>query len=131
MFGAFFDAKALQQAFSHDAYRIIEMNVDPRVGGGWNFAMCDQTTGVVLRSAARFVEIERPSRIVCLTRWFDGPLATAGEMRVTLEFSGIAGGTRLSLTHEFFSNGETRDHHARGWAASMDRLALLLEGALK
>ena len=130
VFGAFLDAKVLQTIWSAEAYTIVEMTVDARVGGGWCLAMRDEATGAVAHCTARFAEITRPSRIVWWTRWLDGPLAGAPEMRVTLNFAAIPGGTRLTLTHELFPDRQTRDHHRSGWASGLERLARLLAGKL-
>ena len=83
---------------------------------------------LLVHCTARYLEITRPARIVWVTKWLDGPLASAPEARVTLEFSAIAGGTRLSLTHEFFPDRQTRDHHGQGWSSGLDRLERLLAG---
>jgi uncharacterized protein YndB with AHSA1/START domain len=106
------------------------MTVDTRAGGGWRFAMRDVATVAINHCTARYIEIDRPARIVWLTRWLDGPLARAPEARVKLEFSAIEGGTRLNLTHEFFPDRRSRDHHGAGWTSALQRLASLLAGQL-
>jgi glutathione S-transferase len=131
VFGAFLDAAALRTIWSAEAYEIVELTMDARVGGGWSLAMRDRASGGVGHCTARFSAIERPSRIVWHTRWLDGPLAVAPEARVTLVFTAIEGGTRCDLTHEFFPDRDTRDHHGSGWAAGFDRLARLLAGELQ
>lgn len=128
VFAAFLDATVLQAIWSSDAYKIVEMTVDARVGGGWSLAMRDEATGAVSHCTACYVEIEKPARIVWRTKWLDGPLAGAPEARVTLEFSTLRGGTRLKLTHEFFADRQTRDHHKTGWTSGLERLAALLAG---
>lgn len=130
VFGAFLDAAALRSIWSADAYTIDTMTVDARVGGGWSLAMSDVATGGVTHCTARYAKIRRPARIVWHTRWLDGPLAGAPEARVTLEFIAIPGGTRLKLTHEFFPDRQTRDHHGSGWGSGFDRLARLLAAQL-
>ncbi len=89
--------------------------------------MRDEATGAVSHCTARYLQINRPTRIVWLTKWLDGPLANAPEARVTLEFSVVQRGTRLKLMHEFFPDSQTRDHHRTGWTSGLDRLARLLE----
>ena len=130
VFGAFLDAAVLQTIWSAEAYKIVEMSVNAWVGGGWSLAMRDEATGGVNHCTARYIEIEKPVRLVWSTKWLDGPLVGAPEMRVTLEFSDIGGGTRLKLTHEFFPDRQTRDHHGAGWASGLERLARLLTGEL-
>ncbi len=130
VFDSFLDANVLQTIWSADAYTITAMTVDGRVGGNWSLAMRDEATGTVSHCTARYVEIKRPTRIVWLTKWLDGPLANAPEARVTLEFTLVQGGTRLKLTHEFFPDSQTRDHHRKGWTSGLDRLAGLLAGGL-
>jgi glutathione S-transferase len=128
VFAAFLDAKVLRTIWSSESFKIIEMTVDARVGGGWKLAMRDEASGVVTRCMARYAEIDRPKRIVWWIKWLDGPATGAPEGRVTLEFSAIGNGTRLKLTHEFFPNRQTRDHHGTGWGSGLERLAQLLSG---
>jgi uncharacterized protein YndB with AHSA1/START domain len=123
VFDTFCDAKALQFIFSADAYKIVEMTVDARVGGGRSLAMRDEATGHVARSTARYLEIERPKRIVCMTQWLDGPMANEPENRVTLEFEKSGRGTRLKLTHEFLPDRTICDHQSSGWMSAFERLA--------
>jgi uncharacterized protein YndB with AHSA1/START domain len=126
VFDAFCDAKALTFIFSTDGYKIVEMKVDARVGGGWNLAMRDEATGNIARCTSRYLEIARPKRIVCTNTWLDGPLASEPETRVTLEFEKIARGTRLTLMHEFFPDRQTCDQHSNGWASAFSKLAQYL-----
>lgn len=130
IFQAFLDADILQTIWSADAYKIIEMSTDPRVGGGWQLAMRDEASGGVMHCSARYTEIDRPARIVWRTKWLDGPLAGAPEARVTLKFNATQSGTRLNLTHEFFPDSQTRDHHRGGWSSGFDLLERVLAGHL-
>jgi uncharacterized protein YndB with AHSA1/START domain len=126
VFDALLDAKTLKKIWSAETYTIVEMHVDARVGGEWRLAMRDEASGSVSHCTARYEEIRRPARIVWRVKWLDGPLASAPEGRVTLEFAAAGGGTRLQLTHEFFPDRATRDAHAGGWSSGFDRLAKLL-----
>jgi glutathione S-transferase len=128
VFDAFLDAKVLRTIWSSASFKIVEMTVDARVGGGWKLAMRDEASGAVARCTARYAEIDRSKRIVWWVKWLDGPMAAAPEARVTLEFSAIGNGTRLKLTHEFFPDSQTRDHHGAGWGSGLERLAVLLSG---
>ncbi len=123
VFDSLLDPQVLRAIWSTDDYRIVDMTLDARVGGGWQMTMRDEATGGLNHCAARYVELERPHRIVWLTRWQDGPMAGIPEMRVTLELSPDPSGARLELTHEFFPDRTTRDHHGTGWGAGFDRLA--------
>jgi uncharacterized protein YndB with AHSA1/START domain len=131
VFDVLLDAKGLQTIWSVDAWKVVEIAVDPRVGGGWKLAMLDAATGRVMHCTARYVEIERPSRIVWRSKWLDGPLAGPAETRITLEFSAITGGTRLTVTHELFPDRETRDHTGQRWASELRQLDRLLAGELR
>ena len=126
VFGALLDAKVLQTIWSVKPWTIVEITVDARVGGHWTLAMRDETTGALVRCTARYVEIEKPHRIVWRSKWLDGPLAETAEMRITLEFGAIAGGTRVTVTHELFPDRATRDDQGRRWAAELKLLDRLL-----
>lgn len=123
VFDAFLNAEVLQEIWSSDAYQIVEMTLEPRVGAGWSMVMRDQATGTRNNCTARYATIERPRQIVWHTKWLDGPLANIPEMRVTLDFFPTCESTRLEVTHEFFPDHETRDHHGQGWSSGLDRLA--------
>ncbi len=128
LFDAFLDPAMLRRIWSTARNRIVEMTVDARVGGGWALAMRDERTGAVTRCAARFVEVNRPIRIVWQSAWFDGPHAAVGETRVTLDFAQAGGDTRLRLRHELIPDHATRDRFAMEWSAEFARLGQLLAG---
>jgi uncharacterized protein YndB with AHSA1/START domain len=122
VFGALLDANVLQTIWSVKPWTIVEITVDPRVGGHWKLTMRDETTGALVRCMARYMEIEKPHRIVWRSKWLDGPLADADEMRITLEFISVAGGTRLTVTHELFPDRKARDDQGERWAAELSLL---------
>jgi uncharacterized protein YndB with AHSA1/START domain len=123
VFGALLDAKVLQTIWSVKPWTIVEITVDPRVGGYWKLSMRDETTGALVRCTARYMEIEKPRRIVWRSKWLDGPLVDADEMRITLELASVAGGTRLTVTHELFPDRKTRDDQGERWAAELALLS--------
>ena len=59
----------------------------------------------------RFIRLE-PSSLVELT-WFTS--ATRNETVVTVEFTPVASGTHLRLTHAGFGDKESRDDHEGAW----------------
>lgn len=129
VFGALLDAKVLQTIWSVKPWTIVEITVDARVGGYWKLVMRDETSGALVRCMARYMEIERPCRIVWRSKWLDGPLVDADEMRITLEFTSVAIGTRLTVTHELFPDRKTRDDQGERWAAELTLLSRMFGDA--
>jgi len=65
-----------------------------------------------------YAVVESPSRLVFTWRW-DGE---DGQTLVTIELSGVEGGTALTLTHERFASDPDRDNHYIGWSDCLARL---------
>lgn len=92
--------------------------VDLRAGGSYRIEM-KHTSGKVHTAVGVYREVVEPEKLVYSWSWEDGSVE---ETQVTVEFIDVAGSTELVLTHEFFPNGEARDHHRQGWAGCLGRL---------
>jgi uncharacterized protein YndB with AHSA1/START domain len=92
--------------------------VDLRTGGSYRIEM-KHTSGKVHTAIGVYREVIEPEKLVYSWSWEDGSVE---ETQVTVEFTDVSGSTELVLTHEFFPNGEARDHHGQGWAGCLGRL---------
>jgi len=63
-----------------------------------------------------------PRRLVYSWQWDGEP----DESLVTVEFSAVAEGTEVSVTHDRLADAAQRDAHLQGWTDCTDRLAALL-----
>lgn len=76
-------------------------------------------------------EVEENRRL----RWTEGPGILPGTTEITVVFEAIEGGTRITLTHAGFGEGEDwlgeLDGHAHGWGQILADLALYLETGVR
>lgn len=101
------------------------VDIDARVGGG--FTIVERRGEVDAGHYGRFVEIDRPRRLVFLFA-ADPAGPDDGWTRVTIEIAGTATGCRLTLTHEMAP--EWADYEARtrdGWTMILASLAPVTE----
>ncbi|WP_203580022.1 SRPBCC family protein [Microbacterium hibisci] len=93
---------------------------DPVVGGSYAYTMVDES-GTEYPTAGKYLELVRPSRIVCT--W--GPAGDpAAASRLTVELEPTAIGTRMTFTCgvEAAPGDDVHD----GWAEALDSLAATL-----
>jgi uncharacterized protein YndB with AHSA1/START domain len=96
VYDAFLDpAKVGTFLFATATGQVVRCEVDARVGG--RFVVVDRRAGEDVEHVGRYVELERPRRIVFL---FSVPTFGAEEDRVTIEIAPLDRGCELTLTHE-------------------------------
>lgn len=100
---------------------VPEAETDPRKGGRFRIVMRAPEAGD-MPHGGEYLEIDRPNRLVFT---WESPYSVEGST-VTLEFTPIDSGTRVTLTHVRFPDGESRDNHKAGWAAILASLATAL-----
>ena len=102
---------------SADTYRMSGWKADFQVGGGWSVVV-ETADGRVLPAGGKFLEIERPCRVV-QTRRYDWDHPTLGRRETTVAYllEPTAGGTRLTVCHGGFAGlADAAAEHAYGWA---------------
>jgi uncharacterized protein YndB with AHSA1/START domain len=103
------------------------MTLEPRVGGRYRFKMvrrADSPNGPgTIFVTGTYQEIYPPNRLVYSWMWED----QGHESRVTYELKSHAGGTEVTLIHEGFASVDSQQGHQRGWTASLQQLASVLE----
>jgi uncharacterized protein YndB with AHSA1/START domain len=95
--------------------------VDAREGGRYSLSMQEPDGGTVHTVAGEYREVERPKRLVYTWAWQDAD-ADDNETLVTVEFHEEGEATRVVLTHEGFSNEDSRRNHEHGWNGCLDNL---------
>ena len=125
VFDAWLDPTLARQfLFTTPNSAIATCEIDARVGGG--FFIVDRRGDELPEHHGRFLEIDRPHRLVFL---FRGPGTTEDEWtRVSLEIAPRSSGCTLTLTHEIGPKwAEWKDQVRHGWAMILDREAEILE----
>lgn len=100
---------------------VPEAASDAREGGKYRIVM-QTPDGTQIPHHGIYRKIDRPHQLIFT--WISPYSADGSE--VTLDFTPVAGGTQVTLTHVTFVSEEMRDNHARGWAEILE----CLEGAL-
>jgi uncharacterized protein YndB with AHSA1/START domain len=125
VFDAWLDpADAARFLFATPDGEMIRCDIDARVGGG--FTLTERRPAGDAEHRGRFVEIDRPRRLVFL---FAADPAGEGEWtRVTVEIAGTPSGCTLTLTHEMDPQWAAYEPQTRkGWTMILESLARMKE----
>ena len=118
-------------------YTSPSCRTDLRAGGTYLYCM-RSPEGRDFWSTGRFLEVNRPERIVCTDSFADEngtivPATSCGmsgdiplEMLLTVTFGILGGRTRLTLLHTGLPAGELRDRTRARWNESLDKYAGIL-----
>jgi len=125
VYRAWIETEALIRWFGpgNDLATVVH-TIDPRVGGGYRIEMRDSSGPHVV--AGRFLELDRPNRLVFTWKWENDP-DRGDETLVTVLLSPEGKGAHLVLLHERFASAELRDRHQKGWTGCFERLGTYLQ----
>ncbi|HZC75152.1 MAG TPA: SRPBCC domain-containing protein [Gaiellaceae bacterium] len=110
--------------------------LDARVGGGYQMSLFYPPTERTFRGKTaekedrvevRFLELERPRRIVEAVRFVTTDPAFFGEMTITTTLSEAPGGTRVAMTFENLPSGLRPEDNEAGARSSLAQLARRFE----
>ncbi|MCM0676305.1 SRPBCC family protein [Micromonospora phytophila] len=129
VFAAFTRPELLVRWYGARGWRLVECEVDLRIGGRWRFVSQGPDDARMVQSGV-YRRIEPPGRLVC-TELFDDQ-SYPGETLVSHEFTELIGRTTVTTTLRY-ATGEGRDAvlrypMTRGVTESFTRLAELLHG---
>ena len=124
VFDAFLDPARVGLWLFHTPDGLMQRtDYDPRPGGG--FTLVERHDDGLASHFGRFIEIERPERIV-FDFWVDE--APEEPTRVTVRFTPDGDGCRVILTHDL---GAAWAHHAdrttEGWTMILENLNRMVE----
>jgi uncharacterized protein YndB with AHSA1/START domain len=117
VFGYFTDPARYTRWMGTDA------TLNPVPGGSYRVFMRD---GV--ETIGKFVEVDRPNRLVFTWGWTRDAEVPPGSSRVEVTFHAEAGGTRVVLRHHDLPTEQQRANHTMGWQMYLSRLVTLLAG---
>jgi len=118
VFKAWTDANQLGQWFAPTDDYTTKANVDLRVGHEYRIAITHKG-GNVHTILGTYRLIDPPRKLVYTWRWEGGPMA---DTLVTVDFAPEGEATKVTITHEQFTNTEDRDKHNEGWNGCLNRL---------
>ena len=121
VFKAWTDANQLGQWFAPSDDYTTKANVDLRVGHEYRISITHKG-GNVHTILGTYRLIDPPRKLVYSWRWEGGP---ATDTLVTVDFTPDGDATKVTITHEQFTNAEDRDRHAEGWNGCLSRLPRL------
>ena len=127
VFDAWLDRDSIQKwLFATPGGEMVRVEVDPRVGG--EFVVFEKRGDMVAEHYGRYVEIDRPRRIVFLfaVKKFTEP--TDDVSRVAIDIAAVESGCEVTLTHEINPKwAEYVDRTRGGWTKILEKLNAMLE----
>ena len=118
VFKAWTDANQLGQWFAPTDDYTTKASVDLKVGHEYRIAITHKG-GNVHTILGTYRLIDPPHKLVYTWRWEGGPMA---DTLVTVDFAPDGNATKVTITHEQFTNTEDRDKHNEGWNGCLNRL---------
>jgi uncharacterized protein YndB with AHSA1/START domain len=126
VFQAWIDAKQLAEWWGPQGFTNPVCQVDARLGGAIYIHM-RAPDGVVYPMTGRFVEIDRPHRLVFVTAAIDDDGKPMFKVLNTVTFTRVDSGTEMSLVARVMTSTPTAPQYlagmSQGWSQSLHRLA--------
>jgi uncharacterized protein YndB with AHSA1/START domain len=126
VFKAWTDANQLGQWFAPTDDYTTQASVDLQVGHEYRIAI-NHKGGNVHTILGAYRLIDPPRKLVYTWRWEGGPM---NDTLVTVDFAPEGEATKVTITHEQFTNTEDRDKHNEGWNGCLNRLQRTLTTAI-
>ena len=107
----------------------IEATLEPRPGGVYRVTVLSGNV-----ASGRFVEVDRPRRLVFTWGWepgdYDGPgmAAAPGSTTIEIDLEPDGDGTHMRFVHRDLPSAEATASHAHGWGHYLERLGVAAAG---
>jgi uncharacterized protein YndB with AHSA1/START domain len=124
VFNAWTIPSEIKQWFGPEGCRVIDAQVDLRVGGKYRFQV-SSPTNEKMSVHGEYREISPPAKLVYTWQWEDDPAWENLTSIVTVEFIEQNERTEIQLRHEKFPSIESRDNHEQGWSSTLEKLSKL------
>lgn len=122
VFAAWTEAESLGAWFAPTADMTTTVHhLDARTGGGYRIEM-RAAGGRRYIARGTYTEFAAPHRLSFTWNWEDGD---GEESLVEIQLREAEGGCELLLRHSRFATAGSRDGHAQGWNASLERLSTI------
>jgi len=121
VFAAWTTPDAIKGWFGPASCRVLDVQIDLRVGGEYCFRLSTEQLGEI-KVSGQYQEVTPPAKLVYTWQWAGNPELTRGSSLVSVEFVPVGVSTEIRLTHEQLPSIESRDDHARGWSGTFDKL---------
>jgi uncharacterized protein YndB with AHSA1/START domain len=118
VFAAWTDPEKMTRWMGPGEISTMRAESDTRVGGRYRIVM-QAPNGEEYDVGGVYREVVANEKLVFTWAWKSTP---ERESLVTLLLKPDGDGTLLTLTHEQFSDEESRDGHEQGWNSSLDKL---------
>ena len=128
VFAAWAEQEQFTQWMCPPGVTIDECVIDVHPGGAWRIKG-RQESGRVFASSGKYLEIEKPTRLVFTwAHHADGDysLPRSHETTVRIELRAVGAKTELTLIHGPFIDTPSFDAHRNGWMGSFDKLETFL-----
>ena len=121
VFAAWLDRDTLREFIGPGDASTADVEIDPRVGGGFRITMW--VDGRAVEHVGEYRVIAAPRRLVFT---WQSPATDNRPTLVTIELTPHEDGTRLVLVHEQLPSDYAARRHEKGWSVRVDKLAALL-----
>ena len=121
VFAAWTTPEAIKVWFGPGSCRVLDVQVDLRVGGEYCFQLSTEQLGEI-KVSGRYQEVTPPAKLVYTWQWAGNPELARGSSLVSVEFVPAGVSTEIRLTHEQLPSIGSRDDHGRGWRGAFDKL---------
>jgi len=118
-FEAFTDPEIMRKWFYGDEGWTVDVSNTLEIGGKYILNMI-KPDGKEYKHTGEYKVIAPPEKLV-----FTWNSDFAQDTVVTVYFRGVAGGTEITLEHEFLPTPEAREDHRKGWTICLGNLEKL------
>ena len=126
VFAAWTDPEIFKRWWGPPGTTTTAAEIDARVGGAYRATML-LPDGEIVYLKGKFLEVERPSKLVYTWAWEDDD-GIGPESLVTVTFADTGGETDVTVLHEQLPSEESRDRHSHGWVGCLDNLTGMFDG---
>ncbi len=127
IYKAFLDPDALAKWIPPHGFTGHVHQMDARVGGSYRMSFSTITRSWTQFFGGKYLELKPFERIVHTDKFEGDDPAFQGEMKVTITFQPVAGGTEVNILQENIPKGPAAEGAPQGWAQSLDNLQRLCE----